>query len=221
MRALVPLALAASLCLPCSAWDDEDSLGNPNSTRRNQTAGFGQKAANNSFGYQQRTPAGLESAAESNARRERKHREFTERTRRMNEEQDRQWAKLRDRRETENNAHEARQWRNVETVVGAFVATGPYYKSGNKMVITDKGLVYAVGNDGVVAPDGYYYRSGNFWVGPDNKGGSVSGSGNNEFIAGGSQGSAIGVDRGFFTERGYSWPAYPKSSLERPSWCSR
>jgi len=212
MRAVASLVLSGALCLPCFAGDDdEDNFGKVNSTRRSSVIdyGYGKKAENNSYGYQQRNSVKLESIAESNARRDREYSEFTERTRRMNEEQDKQWAKLKERQQAENDEFENRQWRNVETVAGAFTATGPYYKAGNKMVQTDKGLVYSTGRDSVVAPDGYYFRSGNLWVGPNQKGGTVSGSGNNEFIAGGSQGSAIGSDRGFFTQRGYSWPAYP------------
>ena len=64
---------------------------------------------------------------------------------------------------------QAGRWRDVETVAGAFVASGPFYKGGQACVITDKGLVYSTGRGSVVAPDGYYYRSGNLWVGPNGK----------------------------------------------------
>ncbi|NBS84897.1 MAG: hypothetical protein EBS59_09450, partial [Verrucomicrobia bacterium] len=50
------------------------------------------------------------------------------------------------RQEAENDEWEAQQWRDVETVAGAFVASGPYYKAGQRMVQTDKGLVYSTGN---------------------------------------------------------------------------
>jgi hypothetical protein len=114
------------------------------------------------------------------------------------------------RQEAENDEWEAQQWRDVETVAGAFVASGPYYKAGQRMVQTDKGLVYSTGNGCVIAPDGFYYRTGNYWVGPNGKGGTATGSGNNEYIFGGSQGNAIGSGRGFFTSQGYQWPAYPE-----------
>ncbi|NCW28100.1 MAG: hypothetical protein EBV83_07400 [Verrucomicrobia bacterium] len=112
------------------------------------------------------------------------------------------------RQEAENNAWEARQWKDVETVAGAFVASGPYYKAGQRCVNTDKGLVYSTGNGCVVAPDGFYYRSGNLWVGPNGKLAAQSGSGNNRYLWGNDGDSAISSGRGYFTERGYSWPAY-------------
>ena len=108
----------------------------------------------------------------------------------------------------EDNDWESDRWNDVETVAGAFVADGPYYKAGNKAVITDKGLVYSTGRGSVVAPDGYYYRSGNLWVGPDGKLFGQSGSGNNRFIWGSDGETAISAGRGFFTSNGYSWPAY-------------
>ncbi len=107
---------------------------------------------------------------------------------------------------------EADRWNDVETVAGAFVASGPFYKGGNKCVITDKGLVYSTGRGSVVAPDGYYYRSGNLWVGPNGKMFSESGSGNNRYIWGNDGDSAISGGRGYFTERGFSWPAYPSQT---------
>jgi len=119
------------------------------------------------------------------------------------------------RQEAENNAWEARQWKDVETVAGAFVASGPYYKAGQRCVNTDKGLVYSTGNGCVVAPDGFYYRSGNLWVGPNGKLAGQSGSGDNRYIWGNDGDNAISAGRGYFTERGYSWPAYP-SQTTRP-----
>jgi len=107
---------------------------------------------------------------------------------------------------------EADRWNDVETVAGAFVASGPFYKGGNKCVITDKGLVYSTGRGSVVAPDGYYYRSGNLWVGPNGKMFSESGSGNNRYIWGNKGDSAISGGRGYFTERGFTWPAYPSQT---------
>lgn len=114
----------------------------------------------------------------------------------------------RGRQEANNNEWEAQQWKDVETVSGAFVASGPYYKAGQRMVQTDKGLVYSTGNGCVVAPDGFYYRTGNLWVGPHGKLASESGSGNNQYIWGNANESAISAGRGYFTDRGYSWPAY-------------
>ena len=115
------------------------------------------------------------------------------------------------------------RWRDVETVAGAFVASGPFYKGGQACVITDKGLVYSTGRGSVVAPDGYYYRSGNLWVGPNGKMFSESGSGNNRYIWGSDSETAISGGRGYFTERGYSWPAYSsqfyrgvRSTMRRP-----
>ena len=127
------------------------------------------------------------------------------------------------RQEAENNAWEARQWKDVETVAGAFVASGPYYKAGQRCVNTDKGLVYSTGNGCVVAPDGFYYRSGNLWVGPNGKLAGQSGSGDNRYIWGNDGDNAISAGRGYFTERGYSWPAY-HSQTTRPvtsTWRSR
>ena len=118
---------------------------------------------------------------------------------------------------------QAGRWRDVETVAGAFVASGPFYKGGQACVITDKGLVYSTGRGSVVAPDGYYYRSGNLWVGPNGKMFSESGSGNNRYIWGSDGETAISGGRGYFTERGFSWPAYPSqtsrgvsSTMRRP-----
>ena len=118
---------------------------------------------------------------------------------------------------------QADRWNDVETVAGAFVASGPFYKGGQASVITDKGLVYSTGRGSVVAPDGYYYRSGNLWVGPNGKMFSESGSGNNRYIWGSDGESAISGGRGYFTERGFSWPAYPSqtskgvsSTMRRP-----
>jgi hypothetical protein len=109
---------------------------------------------------------------------------------------------------------QADRWRDVETVAGAFVASGPFYKGGQACVITDKGLVYSTGRGSVVAPDGYYYRSGNLWVGPNGKMFSESGSGNNRYIWGSDGESAISGGRGYFTERGFSWPAYPSQTFK-------
>ena len=109
---------------------------------------------------------------------------------------------------------QADRWRDVETVAGAFVASGPYYKSGQACVITDKGLVYATGNGCVVAPDGYYYRSGNLWVGPNGKLAGQTGSENNRYVWGSDGESAISAGRGYFTERGYSWPAYSSQTFK-------
>jgi hypothetical protein len=136
--------------------------------------------------------------------------EMNAQTKRMNEEQCKKWDKLQAKQEAESDEWEAQQWRDVETVAGAFVASGPYYKAGQRMVQTDKGLVYSTGNGYVIAPDGFYYRTGNYWVGPNGKGGTATGSGNNEYIFGGSRGNAIGSGRGFFTSQGYQWPAYPE-----------
>ena len=118
---------------------------------------------------------------------------------------------------------ESDRWNDVETVAGAFVADGPYYKAGNKAVLTDKGLVYSTGRGSVVAPDGYYYRSGNLWVGPNGKLFGQSGSSNNRFIWGSDGETAISSGRGFFTSGGYSWPAYTEpvtrpvtSTMRRP-----
>ena len=123
----------------------------------------------------------------------------------------------------EDEDWDASRWRDVETVAGAFVASGPFYKGGQASVITDKGLVYSTGRGSVVAPDGYYYRSGNLWVGPNGKMFSESGSGNNRYIWGSDGESAISGGRGYFTERGFSWPAYPSqtsrgvsSTMRRP-----
>jgi len=211
--------------------DEDDSFGNVNSTRQTSVIDFGgpknvvrQNQSQTSQTFNQNRS--FQNQSQSSVQQNRWDQDLKasttwfEREEKRNQEESR-WIQA--EQEARNEEADAEQWRNVETVAGAFVATGPYYKSGNKMVQTDKGLVYAVGRDGVVAPDGYYFRNGDFWVGPNNKGGTVSGSGNNEFIAGGSQGSAIGSGRGFFTERGYSWPAYPdqtyrgvSSTMRRP-----
>ncbi|MFM8655045.1 MAG: hypothetical protein ACKODZ_10055, partial [Verrucomicrobiota bacterium] len=116
------------------------------------------------------------------------------------------------RADDEAHDRENHPWNEVETVAGAFVASGPFYKGGNKSVITDTGLVYSTGRGSVVAPDGYYYRSGNLWVGPHGKMFSESGSGNNRYIWGNDGESAISGGRGYFTERGFSWPAYPSQT---------
>jgi len=121
------------------------------------------------------------------------------------------------RQEAENDEWEAQQWRDVETVAGAFVASGPYYKAGQRMVQTDKGLVYSTGNGCVIAPDGFYYRTGNYWVGPNGKLAAQSGSGNNQYVWGNDGDNAISAGRGYFTERGYSWPAYPSQTTRAVS----
>jgi len=210
------------------AWDDADDYGG---------GGFKTKTTQNNYGFkshqsedtpfatQQRNSLKVESIQESQERRNRWNEEFNTRSKQIAEDHDRDWKKPRDRAEAENNAWEAQQWRDVETVAGAFIASGPYYKSGQRMVQTDKGLIYATGNGGVVAPDGYYYRSGNVWVGPNGKLAGQSGTGNNEYIWSSDGKGAIGGGRGFFTERGYSWPAYPeqvtRSVIEKHSWSSR
>ena len=165
----------------------------------------------------------IETVQESIDRQNNEFRKFSAESQRQFEEQkarhDADYAK----QEAENNAWEARQWKDVETVAGAFVASGPYYKAGQRCVNTDKGLVYSTGNGCVVAPDGFYYRSGNLWVGPNEKLAGQSGSGDNRYIWGNDGDNAISAGRGYFTERGYSWPAYP-SQTTRPvtsTWRSR
>jgi len=204
-------ACLLTLTAPLLAWDDEDSFDNSSSTRRSSVIdyGYGKKTENNSYASQQRNSLKLETIQEANQRQNRALDEFTSQSRRNAEEQKERSEKAWKKQEAENNAWEAQRWRDVETVAGAFVATGPYYKGGRQSVITDKGLVYSTGNGSVVAPDGYYYRSGNLWVGPNGKLAGQSGSGNNRFIYGSDGDTAISSGRGYFTERGYSWPAYP------------
>ena len=202
----------------CVAWDDDADFsrgGFKNKPTQNNYGFKSHQGEDNSFAAQQRNSLKLESIQEANAKQNRWNEEFNARSKQMNEEQDRGWKRLRAKQEAENNAWEAKQWRDVETVAGAFVASGPYYKTGQRMVQTDKGLVYSTGNGSVVAPDGYYYRNGNLWVGPNGKLAGQSGSGNNTNIWGNDGESAIGAGRGYFTERGYSWPAYPEQ-VSRP-----
>ena len=203
------LALAA----PLLAGDDEDSFNKPDLNRRSSlNDNVYLKKADDSFANQQCNSVKLESIQEANTRRNREMDEFTAQSQRNYEEQRQRSEKAWKKQEAENSAWEAERWRDVETVAGAFVASGPYYKGGNQTVITDKGLVYSTGRGSVVAPDGYYYRSGNLWVGPNGKLAGQSGSGNNSYIWGSDGGTAIGAGRGYFTERGYSWPAYPDQS---------
>ncbi|NBT90908.1 MAG: hypothetical protein EBT50_08830 [Verrucomicrobia bacterium] len=147
----------------------------------------------------------LETIQQSIDRQNQALEKYAAQSQRLSEER---FEEIRERQKTEDNDWQAGRWRDVETVAGAFVADGPYYKGGNKAVITDKGLVYSTGRGSVVAPDGYYYRSGNLWVGPDGKLFGQSGSGNNRFIWGSDGETAISAGRGFFTSNGYSWPAY-------------
>jgi len=166
------------------AWDDEDdSFGKAASTRRSSLIDYG-------YGQQKNNAASQRQFEEQKVRRDAEHA----------------------KQEADNNDWEARRWRDVETVAGAFVASGPYYKAGQQMVQTDKGLVYSTGNGCVVAPGGFYYRTGNLWVGPNGKLFGQSGSVNNRFIWGSDGETAISSGRGFFTSGGYSWPAYPDQS---------
>jgi hypothetical protein len=200
-----------ALTAPLLAWDDDDGFKKPDLNRRSSVIdyGYNKKTEDSSFGYQQRNSIKVDSIQEANERQRRQMDAITEQNRRLQQEQEKGWDKLRKEQEARNNEWEAKRWRDVETVAGAFVADGPYYKAGNKAVLTDKGLVYSTGNGSVVAPDGYYYKSGNLWVGPKGKLAGTSGSGNNQYIWGSDGESAISAGRGYFTERGYSWPAYP------------
>ena len=203
---------------PCLAWDDENDFSGGTVKDKSAQNNYGFKShqtEETSFAAQQRISLKVESIQEAHEKQKGRHEEFNAQTKRVNEEQEKKWDKLQAKQEAENNQWEAEQWRDVETVAGAFVASGPFYKAGQRMVQTDKGLVYSTGNGCVVGPDGTYFRSGNYWVGPNGKGGTASGSGNNELIFGGSQGNAIGSGRGFFTSEGYQWPAYPEQ-VSRP-----
>jgi len=211
---LIVLGIVAA-CSPSLAWDDENDFSG---------GGFKSKSTQNNYGYnshqsedtsfaaQQRKSLKVDSIQEAQEKQNRWHEEFNAQSKRMNEEQERKWDKLQAKQEAENDEWEAEQWRDVETVAGAFVASGPFYKAGQRMVQTDKGLVYSTGNGSVITPEGYFFRSGNLWVGPNGLLAGQSGSGNNSYIWGSDGGSAIGSGRGYFTERGFSWPAYPEQS---------
>ena len=213
--------LGASLAVfssQCIAWDDEDDFsggGFKSKTTQNNYGYKSHQSEDTSFATQQHNSLKVDTIQESHEKQNRWHEEFMARSKKIAEEQDRRWGKLQAKQEAENDEWEAEQWRDVETVAGAFVASGPYYKSGQRMVQTDKGLVYSTGNGSVIAPDGYYFRNGNLWVGPNGKLAGQSGSGNNTYIWGSDGENAIGAGRGYFTERGYSWPAYPEQ-VSRP-----
>jgi hypothetical protein len=211
-------------CSPSLAWDDDDDFSGGGFKSKSTQGNYGYKSNQSeetSFSTQQRNSLKVDSIQEANERQRRQMDAITEQNRRLQQEQEKGWDKLRKEQEARNNEWEAKRWREVETVAGAFVADGPYYKAGNKAVLTDKGLVYSTGNGSVVAPDGYYYKSGNLWVGPKGKLAGTSGSGDNQYIWGSDGESAISAGRGYFTERGYSWPAYSKPLTEKPSWSSR
>jgi hypothetical protein len=207
---LVCISLLA-LTAPLLAWDDDDGFKKPDLNRRSSLNdyGYNKKTEDYSYGYQQRSSLKVDSIQEANEKQRSALNRLAEDSKRFNEEQNARWEKMQKEQEARNDEWEAKRWREVETVAGAFVADGPYYKAGNKAVLTDKGLVYSTGNGSVVAPDGYYYKSGNLWVGPNGKLAGTSGSGNNQYIWGSDGESAISAGRGYFTERGYSWPAYP------------
>jgi len=221
----VKWAVACLLALtgPLLAWDDDDGFKKPDLNRRSSVIdyGYNKKTEDSSFGYQQRNSIKVDSIQEANEKQRSALNRLAEESKRFNEEQNARWEKMQKEQEARNDEWEAKRWREVETVAGAFVADGPYYKAGNKAVLTDKGLVYSTGRGSVVAPDGYYYKSGNLWVGPNGKLAGTSGSGNNQYIWGSDGESAISSGRGYFTERGYSWPAYSKPFSEKPSWSSR
>ena len=235
-RATSSIALILSLLLvsSCLAWDEEEFESKPF-----HQSNFNQRSSVIDYGYKntyQANPSHLTSVidyggpkrlAQENdyvapkqlrtqidqdpiERQNRQMDEMNAHTKRMYEEQSKKWDKLQAKQEAENDEWEAQQWRDVETVAGAFVASGPYYKAGQRMVQTDKGLVYSTGNGCVIAPDGFYFRSGKLWVGPNGKLAGQSGSGNNQYIWGNDGDSAISAGRGYFTDRGYSWPAYPE-----------
>lgn len=214
------------LISPCLAWDDSDDFSGAGYKAKPTMNSYGHKAQqpqDTSFAAQQRDSLKVDSIQEAQVKQKYWHEELNTRSRQMAEDQNRNWQKLRARQEANNDDWEAHRWKDVETVAGAFVASGPYYKAGQQMVQTDKGLVYATGNGCVVAPGGFYYRSGNLWVGPNGKLASESGSGNNQYIWGSDGDSAISAGRGYFTERGYSWPAYSEpvarpitSTMRRP-----
>ena len=149
------------------AWDDEDdSFEKASSTRRSSLIdyGYGQQRNNatsqrqnsvidlggfkkadsldNSIHLQPLSRPKLETVQESIDRQNNELRRINAESQRHFDEQkahrDAEYAK----QEADNNDWEARRWRDVETVAGAFVASGPYYKAGQQMVQTDKGLVY-------------------------------------------------------------------------------
>ena len=220
---LIVLGIVAA-CSPSLAWDDDDDFSGSGFKNKSTQSNFGYKShqsEDTSFAAQQRKSLKVDSIHETQEKQNRWHEEFTARSKQMYEDQNKKWDKLQARQEAENNAWEARQWKDVETVAGAFVASGPYYKAGQRCVNTDKGLVYSTGNGCVVAPDGFYYRSGKLWVGPNGKLAGQSGSGHNRYIWGNEGDSAISAGGGYFTDRGYSWPAYPNPVAVKPTWLSR
>ena len=153
-----------TVCHPCLAWDDEDDFSGGGFKSKSSEINYGYKSHQSegtSFAAQQRNSLKVDSIQEAHEKQNRWNEDFNARSRQTTEEQNKRWNKLQERQETEHNAWEAHQWRDVETVAGAFVASGPYYKAGQRCVNTDKGLVYSTGNGSVVAPDGYYYKSGN------------------------------------------------------------
>jgi len=215
MHPLLILLGIVGACSPCLAWDDEDDFSGGGFKSKSTQNNYGYKShqsESTSFAAQQRNSLKVDSIQEAHEKQNRWNEELNARSKQMTEEQNRKWEKLYNKQEAENNAWEARQWKDVETVAGAFVASGPYYKAGQRCVNTDKGLVYSTGNGSVVAPDGYYYRNGNLWVGPNGKLAGQSGSGDNRYIWVNDGDNAISAGRGYFTDRGYSWPAYPEQT---------
>jgi hypothetical protein len=205
----------AAACSPCHAWDDEDDFsgdGFKSKTTQNNYGYKSHQSEDTSFAAQQRSSLKVDSIQEAHEKQRRWHEDFNAHNKRVYEDQEKKWDKLQAKQEAENDEWEAEQWRDVETVAGAFVASGPFYKAGQRMVQTDKGLAYSTGNGSVITPEGYYFRSGNLWVGPNGLIAGQSGSENNSYIWGSDGGSAIGSGRGYFTERGFSWPAYPEQA---------
>ncbi|NCW27827.1 MAG: hypothetical protein EBV83_05980 [Verrucomicrobia bacterium] len=200
---------------PLLAWDDSDDFGKNSLKNKSSQSTYGFKSHQSedaSFATRQRDSLKVDSFQETKEKQDRWHEDFSAKMRQMNEEQKERSNKAWEEQEARNNARDAQQWKDVETVAGAYVAKGPYYKGGQACVITDKGLVYSTGNGAVVAPDGFYYRSGNLWAGPHGKLATESGSGGNRYIYGSDRENAISAGRGYFTERGYSWPAYQEQS---------
>ena len=133
----IAVFLALLLAAPCFAWDDSDDFSSGGFKTKSTQNSYGfksQQSEDTSFATQQRNSLKVDSIQESHEKQNRWNEEFNARSKQMAEEQNKKWDKLQSRQEAENNAWEARQWKDVETVAGAFVASGPYYKAGQRVL---------------------------------------------------------------------------------------
>ncbi|NDB97076.1 MAG: hypothetical protein EBZ78_13120, partial [Verrucomicrobia bacterium] len=128
---LVCISLLA-LTAPLLAWDDDDGFKKPDLNRRSSLNDYGhnKKTEDYSYGYQQRSSLKVDSIQEANEKQRSALNRLAEESKRFDEEQNARREKAWKEQEAKNDEWEAKRWRDVETVAGAFVADGPYYKAG-------------------------------------------------------------------------------------------